>query len=99
MFKGGGMELADQAQPAIIGPAGRGWKISEGGSLQVMWSKEEPLPKELVDILCDEEVHWELVNICDGVHKEGFDENDQWNFKLLDVQKNADYAILFQVMW
>ena len=80
------MELADQAQPAIIGPAGRGWKISEGGSLQVMWSKEEPLPKELVDILCDEpghqakddeEVHYELVNICDGVHKEGFDENDQ----------------------
>ena len=52
----------------------------------MMWSKEEPLPKELVDILCDEpgyqakddeEVHYELVNICDGVHKEGFDENDQ----------------------
>ena len=80
------MELADQAQPAIIGPAGRGWKISEGGSLQVMLSKEEPFPKKLVAILCykpghqaqdDEEVHYELVNICDGVHKEGFDENDQ----------------------
>ena len=74
---------ADQAKPAITGPDGRGWKIVEG-ALEVHWNKEDPLPKELVDILCDEseshaqedESDFELINICDAVQEEGFDEND-----------------------
>lgn len=71
-------KCAHHAQSAIVGPAGRGWKITDSG-LEVDWCQEDTLPRELVDILCDqptpedENDDFELVNICDAVQEEGFD--------------------------
>ncbi|KAL8579435.1 hypothetical protein ACOMHN_026800 [Nucella lapillus] len=71
---------AGEAQPAIDGPAGRGWEITEEGGLEIRWSEEDILPQELVDILCDQQVpeeeneDFELVNLCDAVQEEGCEE-------------------------
>ncbi|KAL8619062.1 hypothetical protein ACOMHN_020760 [Nucella lapillus] len=71
---------AGEAQPAIDGPAGRGWEITEEGGLEIRWSEEDILPQELVDILCDQHVpeeeneDFELVNLCDAVQEEGCEE-------------------------
>ena len=74
---------AGEAQPAIDGPAGRGWKITEEGCLEIRWSEDDILPQDLVDILCDQQVaevpeaeneHFELVDLCDAVQEEGCEE-------------------------
>ncbi|KAL8593158.1 hypothetical protein ACOMHN_009813 [Nucella lapillus] len=71
---------AGEAQPAIDGPAGIGWEITEEGGLEIRWSEEDILPQELVDILCDQQVpeeeneDFELVNLCDAVQEEGCEE-------------------------
>ena len=71
---------AGETQPAIDGPAGRGWKITEEGCLEIRWCEDDILPQELVDILCDQQVpeveneDFELVNLCDAIQEEGCEE-------------------------
>ena len=81
IFKVEVWKKADKAYPDLTGPSGRGWQDADG-DLEVEWNTEEPLPKELVDILCeadkepeDDEENFELMNICDKVQEEGCGEN------------------------
>ena len=71
---------AHVAQPAITGPAGRGWKITECG-LEIDWCQGDIMPVEVVDILVeqpspeDEDDEYEMFNLCDSIQEEGIDDH------------------------
>ena len=71
---------AGEAQPAIDGPAGRGWKITEKGCLEIHWNEENILSQELVDILYDQQApeleseDFKPVNLSDAVQEEECEE-------------------------
>ena len=54
---------SQEQYPDIPSPDGNGWKVNERGELEIDWVKGDILPRELLDILPEEDVDSEDIDM------------------------------------